>query len=40
MKTILRIMLITVILGYFASVPVAADTAPMPMCYPNPCPVQ
>jgi hypothetical protein len=39
-KIILRIILVTLLLGGLASVPVAADTVPVPACWPKPCPVQ
>ncbi len=38
-KTIVRIILMTLFLAA-GSAPILADTTPMPVCYPRPCPVK
>jgi hypothetical protein len=39
-KTIVRIIVITFLVLASGTAPVLADSVPMPMCYPNPCPVK
>jgi len=38
-RTILWMILTTLFLVASASTPVIADTFPVPLCYPNPCPI-
>jgi len=40
MKTIVRIVLATLLLVACSSAPVLADGGPVPACWPNPCPDQ
>ena len=38
MKKVLRILVVTLLLAVWGSVPVLADGPfPVPLCYPNPC---
>lgn len=41
-RTIVRILLVAVFLGFAASssAPLLADTSPVPLCYPKPCQLQ
>jgi hypothetical protein len=38
MKTIIRIVLASLLLVACGSAPVLADTSPVPLCYPKACP--
>jgi hypothetical protein len=39
-KTIVRILAIAFLLLASGATPVLADSTPLPICYPRPCPVQ
>jgi len=41
MKKVLRILIVTLLLAVWGSIPVeAAGPNPMPLCYPRPCPIR
>jgi hypothetical protein len=41
MKKVIRILIVTVLLGACGSTPVlAAGPVPVPLCWPRPCPVK
>jgi len=41
MKKVLRILVVTLLLTVWGSIPVLADgPLPVPLCYPNPCSVK
>ena len=39
-KMVVRIILVAFLLLASGAVPVLADSVPMPVCYPKPCPVK
>ena len=39
-RTIVRIILVAFLLLASGTAPVLADSVPMPVCYPKPCPVK
>lgn len=39
-KTFVRIIVITFLLLASGTAPVLADSTPLPICYPRPCPVK
>ena len=39
-KIVVRIIVVTFLLLVSSTVPVLADSTPLPICYPRPCPVQ
>ena len=40
MKTVLRIVVTTLLLVALGTTAAVADSVPLPMCYPKPCPVK
>jgi len=37
-RTIIRIAIVMLLLASVGTTPVIADSFPVPLCYPNPCP--
>jgi len=41
MKKVIRILVVTLLLTVWGSIPVLADGgSPVPICYPRPCPIR